>query len=157
MNYYANKKILIATKHQKEKVIGPIFEQGLACITYPSFGFDTDVFGTFSGEIKREKDPLSTCILKAKSAAASCNFDFVIANEGSFAPHPQFPFIPSDFEVMVFIDLKNDWIISEHLLSTETNYQQISLEKDSNYDNFLQQVGFPAHGLIIRDKDIFLD
>jgi hypothetical protein len=50
---FKGRKIVVATKHQKGKVITPLLkkELGFECIV--SQDIDTDVFGTFTGEIER--------------------------------------------------------------------------------------------------------
>ena len=107
--HYKNERVLLASKHEKERVIHPIFLEKIGCEIYTS-DFDTDQFGTFTGEIPRAQNAYETCILKAKSAAIAADCFFSVASEGSFGPHPSIPFFASDHEIMVFVDLKNNWI-----------------------------------------------
>lgn len=148
---YANKIIYIATKHQKEQVIKPAFEQILSCHIKPIENFDTDMFGTFSGEVERKLSTHDTCIHKAKQAAQRYGFPYVIASEGSFGPHPSLYFVPGNIEEMTFIDTKRDITITERLISTETNFAHLDLGKTSDLDAFLVQVQFPSHRLILRN------
>ena len=48
---FAGRKVLIATKHKKELVLSPILEKELVVSCFVSEQFDTDILGTFSGEI----------------------------------------------------------------------------------------------------------
>lgn len=50
--HYRNEPVLFASKHEKERVIRPIFQEKIGCTLYTS-DFDTDQFGTFTGEILR--------------------------------------------------------------------------------------------------------
>ena len=78
---YHDKTIYIATKHGKEKAIRPVFEGALRCRVNVTENYDTDVFGTFSREIKRKLSAHKTCICKAKTAAEKFNLDYVVASE----------------------------------------------------------------------------
>ena len=148
---YAKQKILLATKHQKEQAIAPIFLNELDAKIIVSDNFDTDQFGTFSGEIKRERSPQETCIQKAKQAALLYDFDYVIASEGSFGPHPHWYFVPADIEIMAFVDLKNDLVITEQIISENTNYSYKEITINDEYEAFLKEMAFPTHGLVLRD------
>jgi hypothetical protein len=55
---FQGRKLLVATKHQKEQVIAPILEKEFAVQCYTSDSFDTDLLGTFSGEVKEKNDAL---------------------------------------------------------------------------------------------------
>ena len=54
---FEGRRLLIATKHKKEQVIAPILEEGLGVQCFVPENYDSDIFGTFSGEIDR-KDTL---------------------------------------------------------------------------------------------------
>jgi hypothetical protein len=119
--------------------------------------FDTDVFGTFTGEVARTLSAYDTCVLKAKKAAQLYGYELSIANEGSFGAHPAFPFVPSDNEIMVFLDLKNNFVIAEQLTSLKTNYGMLSVTAKTDLTDFLEKVGFPAHAVNLQknsDKSI---
>ncbi|WP_367606006.1 DUF6671 family protein [Legionella sp. W05-934-2] len=151
--YYKDKKVLLATKHEKEKVIKPPFEQNLGCHIHVPDDYDTDQFGTFSGEIPRTASAYETLILKAKKAAQAYAYQYCISSEGSFGPHPQIYFCPADTELMAFIDLENDLIIMEYELTTKTNFNHIDIRANDNFEGFLKTVKFPSHGMIVRTLD----
>ncbi len=147
--YYKNQNVLLASKHEKEQVIAAPFMARLSCVLQVC-EFDTDQFGTFTGEIARPLSPYETCLLKAKTAAERYNYRLAVASEGSFGPHPAFPFIPSAHELMVFIDRNQDWIVAEQLVSQKTNYAMITINKKTDLDDFLKRVQFPSHALIVQ-------
>ncbi|USQ14861.1 hypothetical protein J2N86_06050 [Legionella lytica] len=147
--YYKNQNVLLASKHEKEQVIAPPFMTKLSC-TLRVLEFDTDQFGTFTGEVARTLSPYETCLLKAKTAAKRYNYALAVASEGSFGPHPAFPFVPSAHELMVFVDRTRDWIIAEQLVSQKTNYAMITINKNTELDAFLKRVQFPSHALILQ-------
>ena len=57
---FVGRTLVIATQHQKEKVIAPALEAALGVRCIVPDQFDSDRFGTFSGEIPRIKTPLET-------------------------------------------------------------------------------------------------
>jgi len=147
---FNGRKLLIVTKHGKEKVIAPIVEQALCVICHTSSDFDTDLFGTFTGEIERSLDPLSTARNKCRAGMSMNNFDLAIASEGSFGPHPLLPFIPANEEILTFLDTKNQLEISVSVLSTDTNYDSVEVSTEQELLDFAKRVQFPSHKLIIR-------
>ena len=149
---YKDKSVLIASKHKKEQVIEPVFRENLGCHICVE-DIDTDQFGTFTGEVPRTLSAYETCILKAKHAADKKNYVLSIASEGSFGPHPSNPFIPHAHEIMVFVDLENDWVIAEQLVTPKTNYNMMTIEQDTVLDSFLKSVHFPSHALTLQSGD----
>lgn len=150
MKMFQNRKIIIATKHQKEQVIAPILENELGVNCFTNETFDTDVLGTFTGEVERELDPISTAREKCLRAMKSNNCDLGIANEGSFGPHPSIIFISADDEFLIFIDKKNNIEVIVREISTSTNFNGREIKTYKELLAFAEQVGFPAHGLILR-------
>lgn len=160
MEMFENRKIIIATRHQKEQVIAPILEKELGVRCFTDETFDTDALGTFTGEVERELDPISTAREKCLRAMRVNNCDLGIASEGSFGPHPSLFFVPSDDELLIFIDLKNNIEIISRELSTSTNFNGREINTQKELLDFAEQAGFPSHGLILRkskqeNKDIF--
>ena len=149
---YKDKLVLLASKHEKEQAIEPVFREILAC-NLSVEDIDTDQFGTFTGEIPRALSAYETCILKAKYAAIEKNYALSIASEGSFGPHPSNPFIPHAHEMMVFVDLENNWIIAEQLLTPNTNYKMMTMTQDTLLEPFLVSVLFPSHALTLQSGD----
>lgn len=148
---YQNQTILLATKHSKERVIAPLFANELNAHIFVPNDYDTDQFGTFSGERPRTKSAVETCIAKATQAARKYGFSFAIASEGSFGPHPQYYLMPADTEIVAFIDLKHNYVISEQHVSPKTNFSHATIGPEDKFTDFLEQIGFPKHGLVIKD------
>ncbi|MBI1261917.1 MAG: hypothetical protein GC184_09345 [Rhizobiales bacterium] len=146
---YAGRRAVLATMHGKEAAIRAPFRDGLGLdVTTPDH-IDTDVFGTFTGEIRREKGIKETAVAKARLGMALTGLSIGIASEGSFGPHPEIPIIAADMELMVLIDDERGVVLSEALISEETNFAHIEIEPDSEMDAFLARVKFPDHGLIV--------
>ena len=112
--------------------------------------FDTDVLGTFTGEIERVHDPVTTARNKCHMAMELSDCDLAIASEGSFGLHPALYFIHADEEILLLVDKKNDLEIIVRELSTETNYNGEEIKTEKELIDFAKRVKFPSHGLIIR-------
>ena len=147
---FQGRSLVIATMHQKEKVIAPILEKELGVNCCVDKSLDTDAFGTFSGEVERSLDPVASAREKCRRAMQSTNCDLAVASEGSFGPHPTMFFVPADDEFIVFIDALNEIEIVVREISTATNFQGKYLSSLSELTDFARQVGFPSHGLILR-------
>ena len=151
MNYklFANRKILIVTKHKKEQVIAPLLETfGLEPIL--STQFDTDLLGTFSGEISRKDDALTTLRKKCQLAMEVEGFDLAIASEGSFGNHPSVFFAAADDELVMLLDKKNNLEIIGRELSLETNFDEANLTTEAELEAFVNKIQFPSHAVMVR-------
>jgi hypothetical protein len=150
MKMFQNRKIIIATMHQKEQVIAPILEKEIGVSCFTDHTLDTDALGTFTGEVERELDPVSTAREKCLRAMKANNCDLGIASEGSFGPHPSMFFISADDEFLVFIDKLNGIEIIVRELSTSTNFNGRQIQSQSELMAFAEDIGFPEHGIILR-------
>tara|TARA_B100000809_G_scaffold150536_1_gene148025 strand:+ start:683 stop:1519 length:837 start_codon:yes stop_codon:yes gene_type:complete len=147
---FKGRRLVIATKHKKEKVIAPLLEDAFNVSCFIIDSFDTDILGTFTGEIKRELDPISTARQKCLMAMEASNCDLGIASEGSFGAHPSIVFACADDEFLIFIDKKNDLEIIARELSLETNFNAKKIKSEKDLFDFAKAVNFPSHGLILR-------
>jgi hypothetical protein len=147
---FQGRKLIIATKHHKEKVIAPLLEDALGVVCLIDENFDSDKLGTFTGEVERELDPISTARQKCLLAMELSNCDLGVASEGSFGPHPSLFFVNSDEEFLIFIDQKNNLEIIVRELSTETNFNGKEIRSENKLLEFADSVSFPSHGLILR-------
>lgn len=148
--YFEGRRLLIATKHGKEIILGPALEHALGVQVFLLPGYDTDQFGTFSGEVERRGDAVSTLRKKIRLAMDLAKADLAVGSEGSFGPHPQLGWIAADQEWLMLIDARHDLEITAQTISTETNFAQQPIASPAELDIFARQVGFPAHGLILK-------
>ncbi|MBW4564442.1 MAG: hypothetical protein KME32_25555 [Mojavia pulchra JT2-VF2] len=146
---FSNRVAILATMHQKERVIAPPLEQELDIKVRVTQDFNTDVFGTFTREVKRPGTQIATAKLKAQKALDFTGATLAIASEGSFAPHPSVPYIYSNREIIILLDKENNLEIIGEELSLETNFNhQVVANIQEAYD-FAKKVGFPEHGLVV--------
>ena len=150
MGFFKGRKVVIATKHKKEEAIAPILENelGLICVTLN--GLDTDLLGTFSGEVARLDDPVTTLRKKCQMAIEVSGINLAIASEGSFGAHPTIFFAHADDELIMLMDKENDIEITERELSLETNFNGTEVKSVDELIEFANRIGFPAHGIILK-------
>lgn len=150
---FEDRKLLIATKHLKETVIAPLFRKEFRNYCYTSDEFDTDLLGTFSGEIDRKDDALTTLRKKCTIAHEATNSDLVIATEGSFGAHPNIFFAQANDELIMLKDFKNNIEIIAREISLETNFNGKTINDESELLEFSKQINFPSHALILKPSE----
>jgi hypothetical protein len=153
INFFAGRVAVLATMHRKEDVIAPLLEAHLGVTVAVPAGFDTDAFGTFTGDVKRPSDQLTTARLKAAAALRQTGESLAIASEGSFGPHPQIPFVACDRELVLLIDRTHQLEIVGECLSTDTNYRSQVIHSPEDALAFAESVGFPQHGLVLKGEE----
>jgi hypothetical protein len=148
---FKGRRLLIASKHQKEKAANTLLETALG-VKCSVAAVDTDSLGTFTGEVERTLNPLDAAIKKCEMAIATLGGDLAFANEGSFGPHPQIPFTACDEELVVLVDKLNGLEIAERHISLNTNFRQSYIQSVEELQGFAELVGFPHHGIILRNS-----
>ena len=147
MASYRGKTAWLSTKHQKLDLIAPaMLEQ--AGLVVKALEIDTDLLGTFSGEIPRVDTPLNTAIAKAKMGLTASNQTLGLASEGSIGPDLQNPFLVSNVETVVFVDISEDLVIHQSHRSFEIVAGSKDVSKGDDLTEFLAAVDFPNHALI---------
>ena len=152
LEIFKGRRLIIATMHGKEKVIAPELESALLVNCEVAATLDTNQFGTFSGEVKREGTPLETAKKKALAALKQTGATLVVASEGSFGPHPSYFFIPGNEEFLLLIDIENKLEILGRHLTTHTNFAHQSILQTEELETFCKEVGFPEHGIILKAR-----
>ncbi|MEN8884856.1 MAG: DUF6671 family protein [Winogradskyella sp.] len=147
---FKGRQLIIATKHKKETAIAPILEDKLGVACFVDRTFDTDLLGTFSGEVERNQSPIETARLKCLKAMEINQCDLGVASEGSFGAHPSLTFASADDEFLILIDKKNNLEISVRTLSTATNFNGKAIPDENALLEFADAVNFPSHALILR-------
>lgn len=150
---FHGRNLLIATKHQKENVIAPLFTNEFGVLCFTSDTFDTDSLGTFSGEINRKEDALTTVRNKCLLASNTTGCDMVIASEGSFGAHPTIFFAHANEELIMLKDFKNDLEIIAREISMDTNFSGQKIENELELLAFSKNVNFPSHGIILKPAE----
>lgn len=87
---FKNRVAILATMHKKEEVISPILENELGIEIVVPEGFNTDQFGTFTGDIERMGDQYDAARHKAMGSMYLYDKTLAFASEGSFGPTQSF-------------------------------------------------------------------
>ena len=133
-----------ATKHEKERIVAPIFSALGISLHVPDI--DTDLLGTFSGEIERVGTPKEVALKKARMGMQASGLAYGAASEGSIGPDPVVPFLNSDIECMAWVDDERGLEIVEFHRSLDI----IAATGDSIDEEFLKRADFPNHSLIVK-------
>ena len=157
---YQAARVALATRHGKERVIGRALRHGLGAELLHLPQIDTDALGSFCGGIPRHGTASQACLAKAQAALELGGTGLAIASEGSFGPHPSVPFLAMGLECMLFLDAERGLCLSEELLARRTNVDRLQLSPEElkhgldgpRLRDWLLQVGFPSHGLMVRPK-----
>jgi hypothetical protein len=131
----------------------PILEKELGVKCFLISELDTDKLGTFTGEVERKEDPITTARKKCLMAMEMANCDLAIASEGSFGAHPSLFFAQANDELVMLLDTKNDLEIVARELSTETNFAAKPIKNEAELIEFAEKVHFPSHGIILRKSE----
>ncbi len=129
--------------------MAPLLTEGLG-VSCEVCALDTDLLGTFSGEVERTLTPVEAAREKCRRAMVEADCTLAIASEGSFGPHPTVPLVPADDEVLVLMDREHGSEFMVREVSTATNFGSASVATEKELLRFAENVGFPSHGLILR-------
>lgn len=149
--YFGKRKIAIASMHGKQQVIAPVLQESLGLEFVVPQQLNTDQLGTFSGEVERLLSPLEVARKKCLMAAELTGATLAIASEGSFGPHPAFYFLPADEEIVLLMDLENQWEFKAKKISTETNFSSAICYAWEDVTSFATKALFPSHALLLRE------
>jgi hypothetical protein len=152
MNHWTGRHAVIGTMHGKEAVIGPQLSQlGLAWQVPKDF--DTDRFGTFTGEVKRVGTQLEAARLKARAAMTITGAPIGVASEGSFGPHPAIPFLYVGHELVILIDGEHNLEIVGTSTTTAPGVGRFAVQSATEALEQAAAWGFPAQGVIVREHE----
>ena len=146
---YKGRSVALATMHGKESAIGSPFAELLDLEVVVPEKLNTDLLGTFTGEIERPGDMRATAKQKALLGMQASGHTLGLASEGAYGPHPVLPFIPSGTEMMLFIDQERSIEIVEVMMVKRTNFGSTTAESTNDISKFLMKSGFPEHALIV--------
>lgn len=147
---FQDRRLVIATKHAKERAIAPVLEEALGVRCFVPDALDTDLLGTFTGEVERTLDPVAAAREKCRQAMDATGADLAVASEGSFGPHPVMVFVPGGEEILLFVDRLQGVEIVVRDVSAETNFAAAQVTDEAALLDFARKARFPGHALILR-------
>lgn len=152
MNHWEGRQAVIGTMHSKEAVIGPHLEK-LGLLWEVPTQFDTDQFGTFTGEVKRAGTQREAARAKAHAATVVSGAPIGVASEGSFGPHPVIPFLSVGSELVLLIDREHDLEIIGMSTTTTPGIGRVAVESATEALEHAAAWGFPVQGVIVRGSE----
>lgn len=153
VSLFAERIAVLASMHKKEEVIAPVLKEKVGIDLLVPKGFNSDEFGTFSGEVKRRGNQLEAAQRKAERAMAFSNETLAIASEGSFGSHPVIPFFPFNREIVLLKDRENSLELIGMATSTEANYKGSKVNSFEEALSFAESIGFPETGVIVKVRE----
>jgi hypothetical protein len=149
VNRYQGASISFLTKHQKEKVVQPLFNRALKADLITIDNYDTDQLGTFTRDISRYGNQLDAARQKARIAMEISGVKYGLGSEGSFIQDPYTGIIPINYEIVVFIDsILNIEIIGHARASSISNHATVKSWQELS--KFARLNKFPRHQLVVR-------
>lgn len=114
---------------------------------------ETDVFGTFTGEVDRIGTAVDSAIAKARLGMSVTGCPIGIASEGSIGLGRYAPLI-SDEEWLVIVDDERGFVLAESVESVEIVARTWIVDDTTISPGALREAGFPQHGLIVRPESM---
>lgn len=145
---YQGHQVCLTTCHGKERALALPFRLGLG-LELVVCRADTDSLGTFSGEVERRHDALTTCRQKALLGLHQTGLSLGLASEASFGPNPTVPLLAAGQECLLFLDRERDLCVVEQRVEWRTNYGQRRFAAGEDPSPWLRQIGFPDHAVIV--------
>ena len=154
-SFYANETIYFVTKHGKEEILAPLFQEiGIRC---KRIALDTDQFGTFSGEVERTGSVRET--LRKKISAAASGFAegrLFLSSEGSFSSDSLFGFLQSDLESLLLWDRELGTEIYAEYLDRAPVHAEASFGPSDDFHEFLEKIDFPEHATMVSPEGQYM-
>jgi len=150
---YCGRVSVLTTKHGKQRAVARPLRAALGLIVTLPEEIDTDLLGTFTGEVERAGTPRDVAISKARLGMRASGIPLGLASEGSFGPHPLIPVLACDHEILAFVDDDQEITVVESLLTENTNFGHCTARTLIDLAALMKQAQFPSHALIVRPND----
>jgi hypothetical protein len=143
-------KVAFLTQHGKEQIVAAILAEGGMKVERVE-GFNTDLWGTFSGEIERPASQAETAVMKAKKALELCDdASWGLGSEGAFNPHPASPFITLNTEVLALCGRSGKITIRGRAAGTNVVFHSRTIRHANDLITLASDQNFPEYGLILK-------
>lgn len=150
---YQGQQAVLATMHGKEAAIAPILHRHLGLVVATAPGLDTDVLGTFTGEVARVGTIRDAAIAKARLGMQATGLPIGVASEGSYGPHPHVPFIPGGVELMVLVDDTRGVVVDDYIIDDAPAFAHAFASVGDHLTPFLDRIGSHDHALIVKPAE----
>lgn len=146
----------LITKHHKRQYIQASLSAALDWQILELSDFDTDLLGTFSGEVERIESPESCAIQKAQRALAFEDVSLGLGSEGSFSPD-QWGMMTINQELLACVD-RNNKVLAIGIASQPVHVENCLVKvselaaKDTEIESFIASLP-SGQGVIIAELD----
>ncbi len=151
---YSGALAALATKHHKLPLIQPALRSSCG-LHVVAVEVDTDVLGTFTGDIERDGSPLETAIRKARMGMEASGLSIGLANEGSFGPYIFAPMVIANVEIVVCVDDVRGIVISESDILVSPPTLHVEVGADDEWEKHIPDHIFPSSGVIVRPVGVY--
>jgi hypothetical protein len=151
-DYFRGKVLHIVSQHQKQQYIEPVLAGRLGFICKTVSEVDTDLLGTFSGEIERTLSPVDCAREKCKRAREYVSDGYLLASEGSFGPHPTLGWVTAGEEWLLLYEIEEDTELIVRDITLDTCFFGKAIADEQQCLDFLQRVGFPNQKVIVKSS-----
>lgn len=148
------KHIVIATMHGKETLIWPVLQSQRDCSISVPESFNTDRFGTFSGERVRTDTQQKTAALKAKKACDITGASMAIWSEWAFFSDWPMWLATCNLECLVLVDTDHDLEITAWARNYQVKSHRLQSSQWEEVEAYLldPHTDFPNHWILIRPE-----
>lgn len=147
---FRGRTLVLATMHGKEQLLGPLLERKLGVNVIVPAEFNSDQFGTFSGETERRQSQPDTARLKALEAMRLTGADLALASEGTFQPHHLVFMAQANYELLLLKDTLHDAEWQSWEVSIQTAAVSRVFHSVKEAVTLTKQLKFPSHAAIIK-------
>ncbi len=141
-------RVALGTKHGKAAAVAPPLGRIGVAVSVPE-GLDTDMFGTFTGEVARVGSMLDAARAKAQAACELTGLDIGIGSEGSYGPNPHIPLLPMGRELLLFWDRTTGREIVEQVIDDQPRFVCRHVASCDGLEELLAQLDFPRTGIVV--------
>lgn len=149
---YQDQAIAFLTQHGKERPVARILEPALGCRIEHVTGFNTDCFGTFTGDMPRVGSQLDAARRKARMGMDLSGLRIGLASEGSFGHDPATGMFAWNTELLLLVDERHGIEIAAVAQAPAVNAHCLASSWEQ-LEEFAIGAGFPAHHLVLRPRD----
>lgn len=148
MSHSKTTQVGFTTKHQKELIIQDLLAE--LNVELVLARYDTDLLGTFSGEIPRLLSHQEAAQKKAELAIELLDLPIGLGSEGSIGSDPVVPFLNSDIETLAWVDRERGY----QLLITHKSFDIVARQKlvtrAADIAELVDYFDLPNHAVIVK-------
>lgn len=148
---YQGQVVSCLTQHGKVALIAPTLEPALGCHIVQTSGYDTDLLGTFTGDVPRLEGQIDTARTKARIGMNLSGLPIGLASEGAFGVDPFGGLMPWNIEVLIWLDDQAKLEVVG-IAQGPARHLQRTIESIDALETFALEAGFPDHHLVLRPE-----